>query len=193
MNYMTELAAAANPELAADIGGARIPTGAGYHLRWASDEQRRQSQDLVIMALRQLADPCRDVVGARYGTGLTLAGYGRQINRSRERIRQLQSKALRHLRHLLRSNLAMLRDAVGVVPVPGGPHDPAWMTTWAAHELTTLSLDHLRYLCRTGRVVVQERTWKRQPYRISRASLKQYILGVASDGRSHGIWKGDQP
>jgi len=66
--------------------------------------ERRLSEERVDQLLSQLSEQERDILSMRFGLcgqqSLTLAQIGKQVGVSRERIRQLESKALRRLRTL---------------------------------------------------------------------------------------------
>jgi RNA polymerase primary sigma factor len=76
---------------------------------------RRLLQEQMGEILDQLGDREREVLVMRFGLkdGITrtLEDVGRQFNVTRERVRQIEAKALRKLRHPLRSR--KLRDYLG--------------------------------------------------------------------------------
>lgn len=178
--------------LVACIGGVQVPIGSsGYQLVWTDATQEQWASEVVAKALKTLPERLQLLIQARFEERVTFKAYGQRIGVSRERARQMEAKALRILRGRLRGwQLMALQKAVQVVPVLGGPHDPAWITVRVGSELTELCAAQVRYLCRTGRVVTRPRFHKRAPYRIGRESLKRYVLGVPRRNRRRGIWKG---
>jgi RNA polymerase primary sigma factor len=76
---------------------------------------RRLLQEQMGEILDQLGDREREVLVMRFGLkdGITrtLEDVGKQFNVTRERVRQIEAKALRKLRHPLRSR--KLRDYLG--------------------------------------------------------------------------------
>jgi len=68
--------------------------------------ERGIHQEQLVRLLSHLTDQEREVLGLRFGLDgqerLTLAEIGRQMEVSRERVRQVELKALRKLRNLSR-------------------------------------------------------------------------------------------
>lgn len=190
MNYIDAIQAVENPTFVAQIARVRIPYNKYEQLIWTEGQCSRDVRLTVLEALGQLTEVDSAVLIARSGEGLTLAQYGERIDRSRERVRQIEAKALRRLRNLLRLEMDELSKALAVVPVPEGPFDPNWVTTKQAAELTDLTMDHVRYLCRERKVVSRRYEHNRNLIAIGRNSLKFYVLGQAKNGRRRGVWKG---
>ena len=193
MDIMMGIAAANNLKLAAWISCTRIPLNSRVErLIWTGLDQAKQARLAILDAILNLNETEQAIILARFGEELSLQACGdRMGNRSRERIRQIEARAIRRLRMILRKDMALLREAVAVVPVPGGPYDPAWITTKQAAELTELTRDHIRYLCREQKISSRRNPFKGGFLQIYRASLKSYVHGQASHGRRRGIWKGD--
>lgn len=185
--------AATNPVLAVRLsGGPRFPRpGYPETLRW-----RKQAPALDIWCLQEevydvikgLPDPLKAVIMARFGEQCTLEVYGERIARTRERVRQLEAKALRTMRQRLEC-LNTLREATEVVPIPGSSLDPDWVNTKQAVRLTGYSREHIRWLCRNGRIVCQINDFNRKELQISRASLRRYVLAGLNDRRITGQWR----
>jgi len=189
--------AATNPVLAVRLSGAPRFPRPGYPevLEWVKAPALDQwaLQEAVYEAIKGLDDRLLDVILARYAQEMTLEAYGEQIQRTKERVRQLEAKALMRMRRLLGEEvLIALGAATEVVPLPGSALDPDWVDTRQAVELTGYTRQHLRYLCRKGFVVCQINPLKRDRYQISKASLRAYVEARPSDGRKKGEWKEDQ-
>lgn len=187
--------AATNPLLAVRIvGGPHLPRP-GYPevLRW----KQKPGLDIwsleedIYLVIQGLPVRLKEVVMARFGEECTLADYARRIRRSRERVRQLEGKALRIMRSKLRRVSRELWEATEVVPIPGGALDPDWINTTQAAQITSYCLAHIRWLSRTGRVVSQVNPLKRSSLQISKASLRAYVEASQEDGRRKGKWKED--
>lgn len=189
-NYW-KLRAASNAMLAARICGHRGPVNKAEELIWSGDKAP-DARWAILCALEKLPERSLQVLVARFGDELSLEEYGQRIGRTRERVRQLEARALRQMRvKLRRDEMQTLRDSLKVTPVPGGPFDPEWIGTKMAAHLTELSRDHIRYLCRTNRVMHKEHPFNKTLILISRSSLEAYVQGTAQHGRRKGIWKGD--
>jgi len=189
--------AATNPVLAVRLSGAPRFPRPGYPevLEWITAPALDiwSLQEAVYEAIKGLDDRLLDVILARFAQEVTLENYGARIGRTRERVRQLEARALRKLRYALGGGtLIALGAATEVIPLPGSALDPDWVDTRQAVELTGYTRQHLRYLCRKGFVVCQINPLKRDRYQISKASLRAYVEARPSDGRKKGEWKEDQ-
>lgn len=189
-----QLQASQNPELAKALVGCRL-LRTGEELQWTGPDVARV-QSALFTAIGELPDRLYDVILARYGGGLSLSDYSKRIDRSRERARQLEAKAIRLMRaYLYRMDLAQtVEESITVAPVPGGPFDPAWVSVKEAAELTDLALDHIRRRAREGYLKARVNEYRRNEIQIQRASLKRYVFGESTGGRGRrrrGIWKGD--
>lgn len=195
MNKQNELQwiAAKNPALAARITGAPVPYPGEEQYESVSGYFQSQAQEALFAAIGQLKDNLREVIVALYGEGISLAEYGRRIDRSRERARQLEAKALRQFRYRLIIHFVGLHSSVKVVAIPGGPRDPRWLNTGEAARLTELCTEHIRYLARQGKIESRDHPTKGMRIQVGRASLKAYVLGPGLQGRHRkGVWKGDE-
>jgi len=187
--------AATNPVLAVRLSGAPRFPRPGYPevLEWITAPALDiwSLQEAVYEAIRSLPERLQDVIMARFAEETTLKDYGERIGRSKERVRQLEAKALRYMRHRLGGEtLIALGAATEVVPLPGSALDPDWVDTRQAAELTGYSRPHIRWICRQGYVVCQINPLKRDRYQISKASLKAYVESRPKDGRKKGKWYG---
>jgi RNA polymerase nonessential primary-like sigma factor len=85
---------------------------------YMTQESLRQNLDDL---LAELTPQQREVLSLRFGlkngNELTLAKVGQQLNLSRERVRQIESKAL----SILRGNRASLQEYIGLAPLLGNP------------------------------------------------------------------------
>lgn len=183
--------AATNPKLAIRLTGGRfydlVPPAT--MLIWTQDLDKSKAAKVAIhAAIIALPEKLGNVIRARFGEGITLQAYGRRIERSRERVRQMEARALRCMRWVLVDDLTLIHEAVEVVPVPGGACDPDWITTLEAGELTGLTRDHLRHLTREGKVESHRDPRRRNRLLINRSSMKAYMTQGPS---RRGIWKGD--
>lgn len=149
-------------------------------------------QEAVYTAIKTLDDRYGAIILARFGEQTTLQKYGDRIGRSRERVRQLEAKALRMLRLQLRDNMTALRGATEVVPIPGSALDPDWISTAEATGITGYTRAHVRHLCRTKRVVSQVNPLRQNHLQISKLSLRRYVLSERpGDRRMTGEWRED--
>lgn len=186
--------AATNPLLAVRIvAGPSLPRP-GYPevLRWRPAGPALDIwslQESIYDDIKKLPKNLQDVILARFAEECTLADYGKRISRSRERVRQLEGKALRILRSKLRRISRELLEATEVVPIPGSALDPDWISVREAAQITGYCREHLRWLCRTGKVACQINPLKRSCLQISKASLRAYIEAGPEDGRRTGRWK----
>ena len=75
------------------------------------ESDRRHLADIVTFALARLPDREQFIIRNRYLTEAkrTLASIGRELNLSKDRVRQLEARALASLREILGSRLAELR------------------------------------------------------------------------------------
>lgn len=186
--------AATNPKLAVCLSGAPRFPRPGYpeSLEWIKAPALGiwKLQETVYAAIRELPGRLQDVIRARFGQEMTLENYGRQIGRTKERVRQLEAQALRVLRGKLGGDILFaLSAATEVVPLPGSALDPDWVDTRQAHELTGYTRQHVRWLCRQKYVVCQINPLKRDRYQISRESLEAYVKSRPRDGRKTGKWE----
>lgn len=189
---MTDLRmkAACNPFLAVRVGGgSRVPyPGYPERLHWTGNKVGACKTGL-FRAIILLQPKYRAVILARFGEEVTLQAYGTRIERSRERVRQLEAKAVRIMRGHMAHLMTDLREATVVVPIPGGALDPDWLYTKQASELTGLTTPHIRYLCRTGRVKARKNPLRRNAWQLSRTSLQAYVLDGQGDRRKTGEWR----
>lgn len=177
-----------NPYLLARVIGTRSPRD-GEMFVWTSTAANAWAA--IFAALDFLDEGDYNVLIARFGEAITLQEYGARIERSRERVRQIEARALRRLRFFLRPYALGLQDVLSIHIVPDGLLDPAWITVRQAGELTGLSSSHIRFIVESGRVKCLEQRSKRAPIRISRESLKQYVFSPSSHGRKRGLWRGE--
>jgi RNA polymerase sigma-32 factor len=79
--------------------------------RLVIESERRQLADVVTFALARLPDREQFIIRSRYLTEAkrTLASIGRELNLSKDRVRQLEARALASLREILGSRLAETR------------------------------------------------------------------------------------
>ena len=183
--------AATNPALAVRLAGGSGYPRPGYpeKLVWRDVPDLISLQEALYNAIKQLISVDRDVILARFAEECTLREYGDRINRSRERVRQLESRSLRRMLFHLQGWLDKLREATEVVAEPGSALDPDWIGTKEAAEITSYTRGHICYLCRTGRVVSQVNPLKRNHLQVSQISLAAYIVGGEGDGRRTGEWR----
>ena len=183
--------AAINPLLAVRLaGGPRLPhPGYPEVLRWKESPTLDipTLQEDIYFAIQGLPPRLREVIEARFGEACTLQEYGDRIGRTKERVRQLEGKALRKMRYALREEA--LRNATEVVPIPGSALDPDWVGTKEAAHLTGYTRDHIRWLCRQKKVICQVNPLKRSYLQISKASLQAYVDTGRGAGRKKGQWK----
>lgn len=187
--------AATNPVLAVRLSGAPRFPRPGYPevLDWVKVPALDlwSLQEAIYQAIKNLSERSRAVILARFAEETTLIVYGERIGRSRERVRQLEIKALRQLRRLLgEDTLIALGAATEIMPLPGSALDPDWVDTRQAEVLTGYTRQHIRWLCRQKYVVCQINPLKRDRYQISRKSLEAYIKSRPGDGRKTGKWYG---
>jgi len=191
MDYVSAMQAVSNPRLVARITSMRTPVNRWERLVWADGPCATNARMTILEALGRLPEVSSAVLVARFGEELTLKEYAQRIERSRERVRQLEAKALRQLRGLVRTEVTELRKAIRVRPVPMGPFDPNWLDTKQAAQITGLTRDHIRYLCREHKVISKRYRHNDTLLAIQRRSLKAYVLATAPRGRRRGIWKGE--
>lgn len=146
-------------------------------------------QETVYDAIKTLDDRDRAVILARFGEETTLQEYGDRIGRTRERVRQLEARALRVLRSQVQDIIDKLREATEIMAEPGSCLDPDWINTTQAAKITGYSKEHIRHLCRTRRVTCQIHPLKRNQLQISAISLAAYVIEGQGDGRRTGEWK----
>lgn len=191
MDYIKAMQTASNPEFVAYVACMPIPLTKWEHLVWKGGPESRNARLTVLAAMASLPEVSSAVLMARFGEKLTLQEYGVRVDLSRERVRQLQVKAIRQLRNKLLKKLGALQAALVLEPIPGGPCDPDWVTTEKGAELTGLTADHIRYLCRSDKVISKRYDHNHNLIAIERESLKAYVLGQTTHGSRRGIWKGD--
>lgn len=186
--------AATNPVLAVRISGGPGYPRPGYPEKLVFKKNLPALdvftlQETVYAAIKALDDRYKDVILARFGEKVTLQEYGTRIDRTRERVRQLEARALRMLRLRLLPILSDLRDATEIVVIPGSALDPDWIGTEEAAKRSGYARAHVRYLCRTDRVISQINPLKKNYLQISAMSLAAYIRDGQGDGRRTGQWK----
>ncbi len=157
----------------------------GETLIWASPEAKSQAGQIIAGAVGRMVEPHRRIKYRQIicemvdGQTVKQIGWGSQSQGS-----LLASTALYRLRNALRlKGMDDLAETVKVVPVPGGPYDPAWISIREAHELTDLSRDHLRLLARQEKVVSRIHPTHKGKIQLNRESLKKYIETPGGKGR----------
>jgi hypothetical protein len=184
--------AATNPLMAVRLSSSPGYTRPGYpeRLVW-KDARAIELQVQIYDAIGELTDTDRAVILARYGEETTLQEYGDRIGRTRERVRQLEARAVRKLRFLLRNIIAELREATEIVPVKGGALDPDWLDTEWAAKITGYTASHIRWLCRTEKVTCQVNPLKKNSLQVSKKSLRAYVAAgqALGDRRYTGEWR----
>lgn len=78
---------------------ALLPSDEQYYLPDFSDFENRQAENLIGKALAKLSGKGREVLRMRYEEDMTLDQCAERLGVSRERIRQIEAKALRQMRH----------------------------------------------------------------------------------------------
>ena len=78
---------------------ALLPTEQQSYLMDLSDFDQEKIQSLVSQVTKQLSKKEQEVIKMRFEDDFTLDECGEKLNLSRERIRQIEAKALRKLRH----------------------------------------------------------------------------------------------
>lgn len=175
-----------NPELFYQLVGQPRKPREGEQFNWT--EHAARAQKALATAIGMLREEDQDILIARFGEEITLKEYGERLEVTKERARTIESRALRRLRTIIYDKMeiaSLLCQALEVVYVPGGPLDPAWLTVEEAQEITGLSIEHLRYLCRDGKVEARRLPTDRRFWHISRESLKKYVLEASTTGQ----WK----
>lgn len=184
--------AANNPELAARITNGPYPYPGEEMYQRIDGYYQFQARQALFEAIGRLKENLYNCIIALYSESISMAEYGRRIKRSRERVRQLEAKALRRLRLHLVTYLVGLRSSFQVVPIPDGPRDPAWIGTRQAARLTNLSMHHIRHLARTGKITSRLHPTLGMRIQVGRQSLKDYVLSQGVKGRRRkGVWRGD--
>lgn len=78
---------------------ALLPSDEQYYLPDFSDFENRQAKALIGKALAKLSGKGREVLRMRHEEDMTLDQCAERLGVSRERIRQIEAKALRQMRH----------------------------------------------------------------------------------------------
>lgn len=76
-----------------------LPSDEQYYLPDFSDFENRQAENLIGKALEKLSGRGREVLRMRHEEDMTLDQCAERLGVSRERIRQIEAKALRQMRH----------------------------------------------------------------------------------------------
>lgn len=159
----------------------------GETLEWVSAEIMNATALTLSAGWGRLKPNERAVLEARFGEGQTYTYIAVKEGITRERVRQIEAKALRKMRRLIVGKQGLIRAATKIVVVPDGPLDPNWLTVKQARYHTGLSEAQLRHLIRTDRVASRLMPGRR--VQIFKGSLRNYVRSPAIRGRKKGIWR----